>query len=87
MRRPVAIIVLLVLMMIIAWSFSTVHLVRVQQYCNNAVQWRVTFWPPNEHNLSLGPGLYSATSYSLSNQFGYRGVAPTFFSIPASSGK
>jgi hypothetical protein len=74
-------------MMIVVWSFSTVHLVRVQQYCSNAVQWRVTFQSPDERNLSLRPGIYSATSYTLSNQFGYKGVALTYFSIPRSSSK
>ena len=69
--------VLTVVALLSAWSLITVQFVHVQQFCSNAMRWRITFQTPDEHSLSLGPGIYMASSYTMSNGFGLRGVTRT----------
>jgi hypothetical protein len=82
MRRHVSILTLMVLACMSVWSLTAVHVVHVQQFCAGINERRILFTAPDSHNLALGPGVYMASSYTLANGFGLRGVTHTSIVVP-----
>ena len=61
----------------LVWAVTQLRVVHVEQFCAGLKEWRVTFRQADSQNLSLTPGIYVATSYSLTNAFGLAGVERT----------
>ena len=87
MRRLVSIPMLAVLTLMCVWSVIAVRVVHVQHFCSNAIQWRIVFQPPDQRNLTLAPGIYRASSYTLANGFGVGGITQTFVVVPLDSSR
>jgi len=82
MRRLFSVLALTVLAFMFVWSVTTVHVIHVQQFCAGIREWRIIFDSPSRHTLTLSSGIYMASTYSLENGFGLRGVTRTSIVVP-----
>lgn len=70
--RRLLLVSLFTLAMTLALTVAThLRVVKIQQFCSNAMSRRVLLQPVSSENLRLAPGLYAVRELRLGNGFGF----------------